>query len=95
MEILACPEIPEAGVIDIVRFAPLPPSTIPLGATNAAFEDIAVTVKLAEAVCASPIVKGIEPVEAPELTIRFKTSVIVGAELVPPVIVKFVFETSK
>jgi hypothetical protein len=58
------PLAPATGVTVIVRFAPLPPSTIPdVDETTDSLEDWAVTVKLSPAVSASATVKFNSPVD--------------------------------
>ena len=89
------PNCPEAGVKAIVRLAPEPPNVMPVLGSNVVLDEVADTVREAAAVCASPMVKGIAPVEVLEVISRFKTSEMVGAVFAPPLIVKFALETSK
>ena len=67
------------GLSVIVRFAPLPLSTMPLVATTLRSDDVAVTVSAVAAVSASPNVNGIAPVAVSSNVVRAEISLIVGA----------------
>ena len=60
--IVAAPDLPGAGVTVTVRVAPLPCRTMPLSGKRLKSDDIALTVSLAAAVCASSTVKESGPV---------------------------------
>src|SRR5436190_4166089 len=67
--IVAVPVWPLPGVTVTVRLGPLPPNTIfPFG-TRAVFDELPLTVRLAAAVSASPMVNGMAAVGVPVFTV--------------------------
>src|SRR3954454_15283539 len=70
-----------AGVMMTVRLAPLPPKTIFCAGTSKGLEQEPFKVRLAGAVCASPMVKAIGPTAVSSGVVRLVMAEIVGAVL--------------
>src|SRR5690349_21174320 len=69
----------DAGVIVTVRLAPLPPKTMFCAGTSSGSEQEPFSVRLAGAVCASPIVKAIGPTAVSSGVVRAVIAEMVGA----------------
>lgn len=78
---VADPDRVPAGVTVTVRLAPLPPKTIAERGTSVVFEEEPVTTSREAAVCVSPMVNAIAPVEAGETTVREARVVTEGGRL--------------
>jgi hypothetical protein len=81
--IVVVPKASAAGVIVTVRPAPLPPKTMLLTGTSAVFELVALTVRSATAVSASPTVKASGPATVSSAIVWFVIALIVGAVFWP------------